>query len=132
MPSGGLSQPELVLPAQPRRIETVDFHPGADCILATTSFDSLVIWDLIQAKELYNFTDHDDEVQSVAWQHCGKLLVTQSKDKQLRILDPREKKHVDSCDSHQGLKDSNVVWIKGPGPEERIFTTGFSSVSFKL
>ena len=85
----GLSQAELVLPSQPRRVETVCFHPTADCILASTSFDSLVIWDLIQAKELYNFQDHDDEVQSLAWQHSGQLLATQCKDRQLRILDPR-------------------------------------------
>ena len=80
--STGLNQPELVLPSQPRRVETVNFHPTADCILATTSFDSLVIWDLIQAKELYNFADHEDEVQSVAWQWSGSLLATQSKGKQ--------------------------------------------------
>ena len=49
----------------------------------------LVIWDLIQAKELYNFQDHEDEVQSLAWQHSGQLLATQCKDRQLRILDPR-------------------------------------------
>ena len=85
----GLSTPELVLPSQPRRVETVGFHPTADCILASTSFDSLVIWDLIQAKELYNFQDHEDEVQSLAWQHSGQLMATQCKDRQLRILDPR-------------------------------------------
>jgi len=122
----GLSQPELVLPSQPRRVETVCFHPTADCILASTSFDSLVIWDLIQAKELYNFQDHDDEVQSLAWQHSGKLLATQCKDRQLRILDPRQAKCAASCDSHQGIKDSDVVWINGPD-QNRIFTSGFSS-----
>ena len=52
MPPTGLNQPELVLPSQPRRVETVNFHPTADCVLASTSLDTLVIWDLIQAKEL--------------------------------------------------------------------------------
>lgn len=123
---GGLSQPELVLPSQPRRVETVAWHPTADCILGSTSYDSLVIWDLIQAKELYNFQDHEDEVQSLAWQHSGQLLATQCKDRQLRILDPRQAKCVASCDSHQGIKDSDVVWINGPD-QNRIFTSGFSS-----
>jgi len=123
---GGLSQPELVLPAQPRRIETVAWHPTVDCILGSTSHDNLVIWDLIQAKELYNFQDHEDEVQSLAWQHSGQLLATQCKDRQLRILDPRQAKCVASCDSHQGIKDSDVVWINGPD-QNRIFTSGFSS-----
>ncbi len=129
LPAGGLNQPELVLASQPRRVETVTFHPSADCILASTSFDSLVIWDLIQAKELYAFAEHDDEVQSVAWQHStGKLLATQSRDRKLRILDPRQGKCVASCDSHQGMKDSKVVWINGAN-EDRIFTSGFSQVS---
>lgn len=123
---GGLSQPELVLPSQPRRVETVAWHPTVDCILGSTSYDSLVIWDLIQAKELYNFQDHEDEVQSLAWQHSGQLLATQCKDRQLRILDPRQAKCVASCDSHQGIKDSDVVWINGPD-QNRIFTSGFSS-----
>lgn len=123
---GGLSQPELVLPSQPRRVETVAWHPTVDCILGSTSYDSLVIWDLIQAKELYNFQDHEDEVQSLAWQHSGQLLATQCKDRQLRILDPRQGKCVASCDSHQGIKDSDVVWINGPD-QNRIFTSGFSS-----
>jgi coronin-7 len=120
----GLNQPELVLPSQPRRVETVNFHSTADCVLATTSANSLVVWDLIQAKELFNYQDHDDEIQSVAWQHNGKLLATQSKDKQLRILDPRSGKCVVQCESHQGIKDSKVVWINGSG--NRLFTTGFS------
>ena len=127
MPAGGLTQPELVLPSQPRRVETVNFHPCADSILATTSFDSLVIWDLIQAKELFNYDDHEDEVQSVAWQHDGQLLATQSKDCLLRIFDPRtSNKCVMNCESHLGIKDSRVVWINGPD-QNRLFTTGFSA-----
>lgn len=125
MPAGGITQPELVLPSQPRRVETVNFHPSADSILATTSFDSLVTWDLIQAKEVFYYDDHEDEVQSVAWQHNGQLLATQSKDCLLRIFDPRANKCVMNCESHLGIKDSRVVWINGP--ENRLFTTGFSA-----
>ena len=126
MPASGITQPELVLPAQPRRVETVNFHPTADCILATTSFDTLVAWDLIQAKELYSYDDHEDEVQSVAWQHSGQLLATQSKDCLLRVFDPRAKKCVMNCESHLGIKDSRVVWINDANAN-RLFTTGFST-----
>ena len=51
----GLSEPELVLSSQPRRIETVDFHPAADNILATSSANFLVIWDLVKAQDLLTF-----------------------------------------------------------------------------
>ncbi len=53
--SDGLSEPELVLASQPRRIETVDFHPTADNILATSSANFLVLWDLVQAQEIFSF-----------------------------------------------------------------------------
>ena len=63
----------------------------------------------------------------MAWQWSGSLLATQSKDRQLRILDPRTSKCVAQCDSHQGMKDSRVVWINDD--HGRLFTTGFSAVS---
>ena len=30
LPAGGISTPELTLPQQPRRVETVSFNPAAD------------------------------------------------------------------------------------------------------
>lgn len=91
-------------------------------LLNSFHFTLLVIWDLIQAKELYNFQDHADEVQSLAWQPNGKLLATQCKDRQLRVLDPRQSQLCNSTESHQGIKDSKLVWISN----ETIFTSGFN------
>ena len=72
------------------------------------------------------FQDHGDEVQCAAWQPTGKLIATQCKDKRLRILDPRSGKVVAESDSHEGIKDSKVVWM---GDSQRLLTTGFSSVT---
>ena len=47
-------------------------------------------------------------------------------DKMLRIFDPRTSGLVAECDSHQGIKDSKVVWINDSA--DRIFTTGFAAV----
>ena len=44
----------------------------------------------------------------------------------LRIFDPRTSGLVAECDSHQGIKDSKVVWINDSA--DRIFTTGFAAV----
>ena len=46
----------------------------------------------------------------------------------LRIFDPRTSGLVAECDSHQGIKDSKVVWINGSA--DRIFTTGFAAVRY--
>ena len=62
------------------------------------------------------------KVQCCAWQQSGGLLATQSKDRYLRILDPRSSKPlVSSTSSHDGMKDSKVVWIG----EDRVLTSGF-------
>ena len=71
------------------------------------------------------FQDHGDEVQCVAWQPTGKLAATQCKDRKLRVVDPRSGKVAAEADSHEGMKDSKVVWV---GDSQRLLTTGFSSV----
>jgi WD40 repeat protein len=71
------------------------------------------------------FQDHGDEVQCVGWQPSGKLVASQCKDKKLRVIDPRSGKVVAESDSHEGIKDSKVVWV---GDSQRLLTTGFSSV----
>lgn len=114
---------ELSLPRSPRRVETVDFHPAADHILASTSAEELQIWDIQMGSSLYKFEDHGDQVQSVSWHYDrGHLIATQCKDKTLRILDPRMRKVATACGSHHGLKDSRVVWVQN----DRLLTTGFS------
>lgn len=70
--------------------------------------------------------DHDDEVQSMAWKQSGNLFASQSKDLQLRIFDARSGSKVNQCPSHEGMKDSKVVWV---GNSDRVMTTGFSGVS---
>ena len=123
MPSKGINAPELTLTEEQRRIETLDFSPAADCVLASSSNDSLTLWDLIKEEQLYTFDGHDDEVQSVSWQTNANLIATQSKDRMLRILDPRSSDAALQCDSHQGTKDSKVVWLA----DGRVLTTGFGS-----
>lgn len=143
MPLSGLTKAELVLPEQPRRVETINFHPTADGILASSSATALNVWDLQAAKEVFCFPvsvvndhdlgvnvklfllqDHGDEVQSVDWQPSGQCLATQCKDMKLRILDPRQQQSLAmECDSHQAVKDSKVVYVA----ENRVLTTGFSA-----
>ncbi len=45
--------PEMTMPRQPRRIETINFHPAADCVLATAAGETLTVWDVIEGKELF-------------------------------------------------------------------------------
>lgn len=117
-----LTKPEMVLPEQPRRVETVTFHPTADCILATSSAQGITVWDMIEGKTVYSWDGHDDQVQAVDWQRQGRLLATHAKDKMLRVFDPRTGgEPIHETKSHDGMKDSKVVWIG----ENRVLTSGF-------
>ena len=128
IPRGGLaadlSRPELVLPEQPRRVETVGWHPAADCVLATSSATGLAVWDLSASSPLYQWDDHEDQVQSVAWQQAGRLLASHAKDKIVRVFDPRAGGGPTmSAASHGGMKDSKVVWTG----EHQLLTSGFGA-----
>ena len=55
MPSNGITTPELTLTEEQRRIETLNFNPAVDCVIASSSQDTLKIWDIIAAEQLYSF-----------------------------------------------------------------------------
>ena len=115
--------PLLTLPRQGRRVETVDFHPLAESVLATSSAENVTVWNLQTGKELFAFHEHGDQVQSVSWNYnTGRLIATQCKDRHLRFLDPRQNRVAAECDSHDGIKDSRVVWVG----DDRVLTSGFS------
>jgi len=117
-----LTKPEIVLPEQPRRVETVSFHPTADCILATSSGTGITVWNMIDGKTVYSWEGHDDQIQAVDWQRQGTLLATHAKDKMLRVFDPRSGgEPIHQTKSHDGMKDSKVVWVG----EHRVLTSGF-------
>uniref|UniRef100_A0A1B6F9M1 Coronin n=1 Tax=Cuerna arida TaxID=1464854 RepID=A0A1B6F9M1_9HEMI len=121
-----LTNPECTFSHKQRRVETVCFHPTANCLLSTTSYTTLTLWDITAEKELYSNSDHTDVVQAVSWKRDGRLVATSCKDKQLRVIDPRSTKQQvsHSTNSHQSIKDSRVVWL---GDTNRILTTGFDS-----
>lgn len=143
-----LSNPECVFSHKQRRVEGVGFHPTADCLLHSTSYTTLTLWDLISQREFFSNTDHNEVIQSVSWKRDGSLLATSCKDKQVnlvdyggitassnflvlqvRIIDPRvESSCVNTANSHQSIKDSRVVWL---GDQQKILTTGFDAARLR-
>lgn len=78
-----LSNPECVFSHKQRRVEGVGFHPTADCLLHSTSYTTLTLWDLISQQDFFSNTDHSEVIQSVSWKRDGSLIATSSKDKQV-------------------------------------------------
>jgi len=65
-------------------------------------------------------------IQNCEWNYDGSLLVTSSKDKKVRVVDPRQKKVVAEVEAHAGVKGGRSLWL---GNREKIFSVGFSKTS---
>ncbi|XP_055843173.1 coronin-7 isoform X5 [Episyrphus balteatus] len=125
-----LSDAECVFSHKQRRVETVGFHPTADCLLHSTAAGCVTLWDITSQKEVFSNNEHPEVIQSVSWKQDGTVLATSCKDKNVRILDPRIGGDPIQMvgESHQSIKDSRVVWL---GNQSRILTTGFDAARLR-
>ncbi|XP_020287213.1 coronin-7 isoform X2 [Pseudomyrmex gracilis] len=124
-----LCNPECTFSHRQRRVEAVCWHPTAEHLLTTTSFTNLSLWDVLSQQELFSNSDHTEVIQSLSWKQDGTVLATSCKDKQVRIIDPRASSYiVNSCSSHQSIKDSRIVWLNN---SDRILTTGFDAARLR-
>ncbi|XP_055370712.1 coronin-7 isoform X2 [Condylostylus longicornis] len=131
IPEKGLEQslenPECTFSHKQRRVETVGFHPTADCLLYSTAAGTVTLYDISVQKECFCNNEHTEVIQSLSWKQDGTVFATSCKDKMVRIIDPRAAAGQNiqmSVDSHQSIKDSRVVWL---GDQSRILTTGFDA-----
>uniref|UniRef100_A0A182KAP6 Coronin n=1 Tax=Anopheles christyi TaxID=43041 RepID=A0A182KAP6_9DIPT len=129
IPEKGLEQsistPECTFSTRQRRVETVGFHPTADCLLFATALGCVSLWDLTCQQEAFSNNEHPEVIQSLSWKQDGRLCVTSCKDKMVRVLDPRASTPITlAAESHQSIKDSRVVWL---GEQNRILSSGFDA-----
>ncbi|EDS39520.1 coronin [Culex quinquefasciatus] len=124
-----ISNPECSFSTKQRRVETVGFHPTADCLLWSTAMGCVSLWDLTSQQESFSNNEHPEVIQSLSWKGDGKLCATSCKDKMVRILDPRAESPISLvAESHQSIKDSRVVWL---GDQNRVLTTGFDAARLR-
>jgi len=131
IPEGGLkenmTEPLQTLSGHKRKVGSVKFSPTANNILATTSTDySVKIWDIEKGKDVLSVDgQHADIIQSADWNRNGSLLATSSKDKKIRVVDPRQRKIAQEVEGHQGIKGSRVIYLGS----DKLFSCGFSKTS---
>ncbi|KAJ5739987.1 hypothetical protein N7533_012771 [Penicillium manginii] len=123
-------KPISKLSSQSKKVGHVLFNPAAEDVLATTSSDTVKIWDIGTEKEMHTF-NAGNVVQSQSWSANGARLVTtvradKKDDNKLKIWDPRQATAVSETKGHVGAKNSRAIWL---GERDQIATTGFSRFS---
>ena len=133
IPEGGLtkslqsSDASQTLRGHRRKVGTVNWHPTAENILATSSIDfSVKVWDVTKGAVISDASDHSDNIGSVAWNYDGSLLASVSKDKKSRIIDPRTGAVTSVFPSHDGSKGARCLWL---GKKGTVLTVGMNKSS---
>lgn len=118
--------PVMKLPGHSRKVGHVLFNPAAENVLASSSGDfSVKVWDIVAAAPKLTMRVGDN-IQSMTWSANGSLLFTTSRDKKIRLWDPRQQRAAYEGPGHGGAKNQRSVWL---GDHARVVTTGFSRMS---
>ncbi|XP_025083235.1 coronin-2B-like isoform X3 [Pomacea canaliculata] len=133
IPKGGiittLSEWSVDLHGHNRRVGYLEWHPTAENIILSAGFDyKCIIWNVEQAEPVNIVKCHTDTIFSIGWNRDGSLFGATSKDKMLRVLDPRQSTVVAETLCHNGAKASKVVFVDN----NHLLTTGFNSMSYRL
>jgi len=131
IPDGGLTSPlteaAQSLSGHKRKVGTVNWNPVANNIMATTSSDFTVkVWDVETGQVKFDVSGHSDIIQSSAWDFTGNQYATASKDKKVRLIDPRARSIVSEIEAHAGIKGIRCTFL---GSKNKLFTMGFSKIS---
>jgi len=139
IPDGGLSakmectDAAQTLKGHRRKVGTINWHPTASNIIATSSTDYVVkVWDVNTGKAHTDITGHTDNIGSVAWNYDGSLIATACKDKKARIIDPRQGTITHTVPAHEGAKGSRCLWLGNNGTLMTVGMTRQSERQFRI
>lgn len=114
-----------------RKVTQLEWHPTSENVLISAGFDNLlIVWDVssspLNGNSILKIIDcHVDQIYSLAINREGSHIATTSKDKMLRVIEPRTGIVVAQGISHNGTKQSKVVFLHN----DKVLTTGFSKHS---
>ncbi|XP_037043221.1 coronin-1C-like isoform X2 [Bradysia coprophila] len=123
--TSNLTESLVELQGHMRKVLQVEWHPTANNVLISIGFDqSIIIWDVSNQTDqiLKTINCHNDMIYSLAINRDGSLLATTSKDRKLRIIEPRTAIVVSEGTCHLSSKCSKVTFLDNG----KVLTTGFS------
>jgi len=119
-----LSTAEATLAGHSKRLMYVDWHPLAYNVLLTATTDEAKLWDAAAGKAVVEFPAvYKGQITSATWNYDGSVCATASKDKALRLIDPRAGAVAAEVQAHTGVKGFRALWC---GRQERVLTIGFT------
>jgi len=126
--TGDITEAAAALEGHQKKVSLVHFHPVANNILGSASYDNTIkIWD-IQKGACAATIDFPEVCYSFEWNDNGSQIIAACKDKTLKILDPRVASSVLSTASFPGARGARSVWADNKG---RTVTVGFSATSVR-
>ncbi|KAG8455698.1 hypothetical protein GDO86_001767 [Hymenochirus boettgeri] len=123
-----LTDPAVVLEGHSKRVGIITWHPTARNVLLSAGCDNIImIWNVGTGEAMITLDDmHNDMIYSACWNRNGSLFCTGSKDKKLRVIDPRKMEIVAEKDkAHEGARPMRAIFLA----DGNVFTTGFSRMS---
>jgi len=127
---GNMREAAAVLEGHGKKVSFSIWNPVVSGVIASAAFDMTAkVWDLEEQAEVYSI-DTQDQVWNMKWNWTGSLIAATTKDKKMRIIDPRAKAICAEWTIHDGSKASKVEWIGTSASAEecnKIITTGFST-----
>uniref|UniRef100_A0A8C5RC25 Coronin n=1 Tax=Laticauda laticaudata TaxID=8630 RepID=A0A8C5RC25_LATLA len=123
-----LTEPVVILEGHSKRVGIVAWHPTARNVLLSAGCDNaIIIWNVGTGEPLINLDDmHQDMIYNVSWNRNGSLICTASKDKKVRVIDPRKQEIMAEKEkAHEGARPMRAIFLS----DGNVFTTGFSRMS---
>ncbi|XP_038588289.1 coronin-2B-like [Micropterus salmoides] len=120
-----LTKARKTLIGHSRRVGLIEWHPTAENLLLSSAYDyKVLLWDVSQVgsvlrypvrvilKPIYNRYPPDTLLLSVSFNSDGSRLAVTSKDRRVRVLDPRTGKIL-QVSSNKTHRASKVLYIGG-------------------
>jgi len=105
---------DVTLSGHEKKVHLVKWHPTALNVLASSSWDKTIrLWDVATSECVQKYEDLKDNTFSLEWNRDGSLVATSTKDKLMKLFDPRiPEKVVAQFQCCDGSKSSKVFWAE--------------------
>jgi WD40 repeat protein len=83
------------------------------------------VWNVETGQDVVTVDAYDDTIYSVSWNRDGSLFASTCRDRQVRVIDPRQRNLAQVGNGHASTKSSRAAFTASP---HLLLTTGFSKV----